>query len=69
MNASDITGYCCRPFRTAMAEVKCVINPESFQYALLPRLAKILLVLPQSNADPERLFRMVNKTCTEQRKV
>ena len=52
-----------------MAEVKCVINPENFQYALLPRLAKILLVLPHYNADPKGLFRMVKKTCTEQRKV
>jgi hypothetical protein len=54
-------------FWTAMSEVRCAIDKESFQYELLSKLAKILLVLPHSNADPERLFSMVRKICTEQR--
>ena len=33
----------------------------------LSKLCKILLVLPHSNADPERLFSMVQKVETEQR--
>ena len=33
----------------------------------LSRLCKTLLVLPHSNADPKRLFSMVQKVGTEQR--
>ena len=49
----------------AMAEV---CHLETFQYSMLSRLAKILLVLPHSNADPKRLFSMVRKICTDQQK-
>ena len=48
-----------------MAEVRCL---ENFQYSLLSRLAKILLVIPHSNGDPERLFSMIRKICTDHRK-
>ena len=34
---------------------------------MLSKLAKVLLVLPHSNADPERLFSMVRKIETELR--
>ena len=37
------------------------------RFSKLAQLCKILLVLPHSNADPERLFSMVNKVETDQR--
>lgn len=39
--------------------------PSAFAYSNLARLAKILLVLPHSNADPERLFSMLGKIETQ----
>ena len=42
---------------------------SSFAYANLARLAKILLVLPHSNADPERLFSMLGKIETQSRSL
>ena len=42
---------------------------SSFVYANLARLAKILLVLPHSNADPERLFSMLGKIETQSRSL
>ena len=41
--------------------------PGAFAYSNLARLAKILLVLPHSNADPERLFSMLGKIQTQSR--
>ena len=37
------------------------------RFSNLVQLCKILLVLPHSNADPERLFSMVQKVETDQR--
>ena len=37
------------------------------RFSNLVRLCKTLLVLPHSNADPERLFSVVRKVETEQR--
>ena len=51
-----------------MADVRSVTDSDSFHYGILSRLAKVLLVLPHSNSDPERLFSMVRKIETEQRK-
>ena len=41
--------------------------PSSFAYSSLARLAKILLVLPHSNADPEQLLSMLGKIETQSR--
>ena len=42
-------------------------NASRKRFEQLAKLCKILLVLPHSNADPERLFSMVQKVETEQR--
>ena len=52
-------------FWDAMSKVK-LVNESKFE--TLAALAKVLLILPHSNADPERLFSMVRKIETEQRK-
>ena len=46
-------------FWAAMAEVKLGTNICTLRFGILSRLAKVLLVLPHSNADTERLFSMV----------
>ena len=51
-----------------MSEVKCVSDHESTRFSVLSQLAKRVLVFPHSNADPERLFSMVKKIVTDQRK-
>ena len=51
-----------------MAEQKAITDSASLRFGTLSQLAKMLLVLPHSNADPERLFSMVRKIETEQRK-
>ena len=51
-----------------MAEQKAITDSASLRFGTLAQLAKTLLVLPHSNADPERLFSMVRKIETEQRK-
>ena len=55
-------------FWAAVAEIQSVADSEMHRFGLLAHLAKILLVLPHSNADPERLFSMVRKIETDQRK-
>ena len=50
-------------FWDAMSKVK-LVNESKFE--TLAALAKVLLILPHSNADPERLFSMVRKIETEQ---
>ena len=54
-------------FWAAMAEVKSVTNLEVYRFGTLSSFAQVLLVLPHSNADPERLFSMVRKIETEAR--
>ena len=41
---------------------------ETLRFGKLAQLSKALLVLPHSNADPERLFSMVRKIYTELRR-
>ena len=48
-------------FWFAMGEPKVITDLTSLRFGTLSKLAKILLVLPHSNADPERLFSMVTK--------
>ena len=55
-------------FWDAMSKVKLVTVISTHKFGTLAVLAKTLLVLPHSNADPERLFSMVRKIETEQRK-
>ena len=55
-------------FWAAVAEIHSVTDIETYRFGLLARLAKTLLVLPHSNADPERLFSMVWKIETDQQK-
>jgi hypothetical protein len=55
-------------FWAAVAEVKSITDSETYHFGFLAQLAKTLLVLPHSNADPERLFSMVRKIETDQRK-
>ena len=52
----------------AMGELKSITDSALLRFGTLSHLAKILLVLPHSNADPERLFSMVRKIDTEQRR-
>ena len=54
-------------FWVAMGEVKAITDLTSLRFGTLSKLAKILLVLPHSNVDPERLFSMVRKIETEHR--
>ena len=51
-----------------MAQLKSVTDLSCYRFGTLSLLAKCLLVLPHSNADPERLFSMVRKIETGQRK-
>ena len=55
-------------FWDAMSKVKLVTDINTHKFGTLGVLAKTLLVLLHSNADPERLFSMVRKIETEQRK-
>ena len=55
-------------FWAAMAKLPSVMDVELRRFGVLCSLAKILLVLPHSNADPEHLFSMVRKIETEQRR-
>ena len=55
-------------FWAAMSELKSITDSALLRFGTLSHLAKILLVLPHSNADPERLFSMVRKIDTEQRR-
>ena len=41
-------------FWAAMGELKAVIDLTVLRFGTLVELAKLLLVLPHSNADPER---------------
>ena len=41
---------------------------ESLRFSVLSQLAKRLLILPHSNADPERLFSMMRNIVTYHRK-
>ena len=49
-------------FWRAMANVTSITNSEVWSFA------QILLIRPYSNADPERLFSMVRKIETEERR-
>ena len=55
-------------FWAAMAEERAVTDLDTLRFGMLSRLAKVLLILPHSNADPERLFSMVRKIETELRR-
>ena len=55
-------------FWAQMAQVKSVTDLSMQRFGFLSQLAKHLLILPHSNADPERLFSMVRKIETDQRK-
>lgn len=55
-------------FWAAMSDVRSVADSEMYRFQYLSQLAKTLLVLPHSNADPERLFSMVRKVETEERR-
>ena len=52
-------------FWSAMAKVEIVTDLETLRFGTLARLA---IILPLSNVDPERLFSMVRKISTEQRR-
>ena len=55
-------------FWRAMANVTSITNLEVYRFGTLSSFAQILLILPHSNADPERLFSMVRKIETEERR-
>ena len=46
-----------------------LVSDSSLAYSNLTHLLKILLVLPHSNADPERLFSLVGNIETESRSL
>ena len=54
-------------FWHAVSKLKKPGNTSQLRFGTLSTLAKVLLVLPHANADPERLFSMVNKVETDQR--
>ncbi|KAI6648273.1 hypothetical protein LOD99_12082 [Oopsacas minuta] len=45
------------------------LSDSPLAYSNLSKLSKILLTLPHSNADPERLFSMVKKIGTDSRSL
>ena len=55
-------------FWADIGDMKTVADLETLRFEKLSLLAKALLVLPHSNADPERLFSMVRKVYTELRR-
>ena len=55
-------------FWADIGDMKTVKDLETLRFEKLSLLAKALLVLPHSNADPERLFSMVRKIYTELRR-
>ena len=60
-------------FWPAIAKQKMVTSADlstiSLTYSNLAHLAKVLLVLPHSNANPKRLFSMVGKIETQSRSL
>ena len=56
---SDYNGI--ESFWMAMGEITTLSDKTIHRFGNLAELCKILLVLPHGNADPERLFSMVNK--------
>ena len=54
-------------FWASMAKVQSVMDLEVRRFGVLSNFAQVLLILPHSNADPERLFSMVRKIETEER--
>ncbi len=55
-------------FWAAVGDICSITDTEMYRFSVLGDLAKTLLVLPHSNADPERLFSMVRKIESDQRK-
>ena len=55
-------------FWADIGDIRTVADLETLRFGKLSELAKVLLVLPHSNADPERLFSMVRKIYTELRR-
>ena len=55
-------------FWADVGDVRTVTDLETLRFGKLAELSKALLVLPHSNADPERLFSMVRKIYTELRR-
>ena len=56
-------------FWSLMGKQTAIGDLSSLAYLNLSTLAKIVLVLPHSNADPERLFSMVGKIETQSRSL
>ena len=54
-------------FWADMSDIKQPGNLEEKRFQQLSDLCKVLLVLPHSTADPERLFSMIKKIETDQR--
>ena len=54
-------------FWEAMSNVHAVTDLSTLSFEELAKLAKVLLVLPHSNVDPERVFSMVSKVETKSR--
>ena len=48
-------------------EVGALKTGEDFLYKLVSRLAAVMLVIPHSNAPPERIFCMINKNLSKER--
>ena len=65
---SESTSGTLDNFWAAMGELRSITDSTLLRFGTLSHLAKIMLVLPHSNADPERLFSMVRKIDTEQRR-
>ena len=55
-------------FWADIGDMKTITDIETLRFQKLSHLAKALLVLLHSNADPERLFNMVRKIYTELRR-
>ena len=48
-------------------EVCALKTGEGLSYKLVSQLAAVMLVIPHSNASPERIFSMINKNLSPER--
>ena len=48
-------------------EVGALKTGEDLLYKLVSRLAAVMLVVPHSNASPDRIFSMINKNLSQER--
>ena len=55
------------PIDRFWGEVGALKTGEDLSYKLVSQLAAVMLVIPHSNASPERIFSMINKNLSPER--